>query len=578
MLTELRIGNFAIIDDLELHFAPGLATFTGETGTGKTIIIEALETLLGSRADNTYIRTGANRAIIEATFRLTSPVRTPIHELLQGEDLLDDPDFVILARELRSGSRNIARVNGRSVRVGLLREIGEHLVDIHGQSEHLSLLHVRHHLGLLDRYAIVDAPLGKYQETYKRLQSVRSELDTLRHTEREAARRVDLLTYQINEIKAATLQTGEEKTLREERSRLANAETLASLSQEAIQFVDEGTPESPAISDLLGQVVENIENLARTDQTQSALSQRIKGLFEDLTDIGLSLRAYLEGIEFNPKRLEQVEERLGLIHNLKRKYGDTIGDVLKFAGQAGEELDTITNAGERILELEKEERELLVQLGNQGSILADRRKQAAEKLNKAIENELTDLRMTGARFHVDFQRRPDPDGVFLPDGERVAFSANGLERVEFLIETNPGEGFKPLVKIASGGETARIMLAMKNVLARADTVPTLIFDEIDQGIGGRVGAVVGQKLWSLSAEHQVVCITHLPQLAAFGHSHFRVDKHVLEGRTTSNVELIEGEDRLHELANMLGEVSVGTLKSAQEILQNVEKVTKFSKK
>jgi DNA repair protein RecN (Recombination protein N) len=569
MLTELHIENFAIIDKLELHFEPGLITFTGETGAGKSIIMGALETLLGSRADNTLIRSEAERANIEATFRIAGHIQHPLHEILKKEDLLDDPDYVTLGREIRRNDRNIARINGRSVGVHIMREVGEFLVDIHGQSEHLSLLRVRQHLGLLDRFTDLSEIISPYQKTYKRIIAVRKELDTLRQAERDAARRMDLLTYQINEIEAANLKSGEDDELQEERNRLANAEGLATLSQESLQLIDEGTLEIPGIIDQIGQVIENLTDLSRIDSSRVQFLSDVNNIFEETQELSRQLRDYLESIEFNPKRLEQVEERLELINNLKRKYGATIENVLAFEEKSRQELDTITNAGERIIELEKEERELLVTLGEQGMALSQKRHAAAEKLEKALETELDDLKMSGARFQVEFQQHADPEGVLLPNGDRVAFDINGLERVEFMIETNPGEGFKPLVKIASGGETSRLMLALKNVLARADHVPTLVFDEIDQGIGGRVGSIVGEKLWSLATQHQVMCITHLPQLAAFGQQHFQVDKQIEGGRTITQVTQIEGEARIKELALMLGEVSAGTLQSAQEIMDYV---------
>ncbi len=573
MLTELRIENFAIIDQLEIQFGSGLAVFTGETGAGKSIIIDALETVMGNRVDSTFIRSGAERANVEATFRITETIRKPVHALLEREDLLDDAEYVTLGRELRRSGRNVARINGRSVSVSLLHEIGEYLVDIHGQSQHLSLLRVRQHLGLLDRYADISSLLSPYRKTYKHLQDVRRELETLRQNERDAARRADLLSYQIDEIDSAHLKNGEDDELQEERNRLANAEGLSSLSQETLQLLDEGDPENPAITDLLGEVVDALNNLARIDTSQNKTSAQAASLFEDITELSRSIRDYLEGIEFNPKRLTEVEERIDLIQNLKRKYGDTIAAVLAFAEKARDELDTITHAEERILELENEQEKLLSKLAKQGSALFEKRQAAAGQLAKSIESELDDLRMAGARFQVDFERRPDPQGVPLPEGERVAFDATGLERVEFLIETNPGEGFKPLVKIASGGETARLMLALKNVLARADHIPTLIFDEIDQGIGGRVGTVVGRKLRQLTSQHQVLCITHLPQLAAFGQQHFQVQKQIADGRTITSVVQIDGEARLNELAQMLGEVSMGTLKSAQELLQTAGELT-----
>jgi DNA repair protein RecN (Recombination protein N) len=290
-----------------------------------------------------------------------------------------------------------------------------------------------------------------------------------------------------------------------------------------------------------------------------------------MSDLVSNLRSYQENIEFNPKRLDQVEERLGTIHTLKRKYGGSISEILEFGSKAKQQLDEISHSEERIETLVIEQGKLLEQIGQLGSSLSQVRHTAAERLGGAMEIELRDLQMSGARFMVDFQRQPDPDGAPSLDGERYAFDANGLERVEFLIAPNPGEGFKPLTKIASGGETSRLMLALKNVLARADQIPTLIFDEIDQGIGGRVGAVVGKKLWSLAQDHQVLCITHLPQLAAYGDQHFRVQKEIHDGRTSTQVIPLDGEPRLVELAQMMGEVSEGTLRSAREILQAVNR-------
>lgn len=577
MLAELRIENFAIIDHLELSFTSGLVTFTGETGAGKSIIIDAVETLLGGRAEATMIRTGAQRANVEGVFHIPAAMRQAVHAILEREGLLDEEaigesagageDSVTLGREIRRAGRNIARVNGRNVSVGLLNELGEYLVDVHGQSEHLSLLRVRQHLALLDRFADVEAELAAYRTTYHRLQALRHELAELRQAESEAARRTDILTYQINEIESARLQPGEEEELTEERNRLANAEGLASLAQEALQALDEGTPESPAITDLLGQVTHAMLSLARIDPSQAALNEQAESVAASLIDLVHDLRSYHENIEFNPQRLDQVEERLNLIHNLKRKYGKDIPAVLAFATEAHNQLEAIIHAGERITELEGDEALALEQLGREGTKLSEKRHKAGEALARAVETELEHLNMTAARFRVDFESRPDPEGVPMAEGGRVAFDVNGLEHVEFFVALNPGEGFKPLVKTASGGETSRLMLAIKNVLARADQVPTLIFDEIDQGIGGRVGTVVGRKLSDLARQHQVLCVTHLPQLAAFGELHYRVEKHVQAGRTTTQVEALQGESRVLELAAMMGEVGEGTRQSALELLK-----------
>jgi DNA repair protein RecN (Recombination protein N) len=297
-------------------------------------------------------------------------------------------------------------------------------------------------------------------------------------------------------------------------------------------------------------------------------------LEDTLSELVRSLRDYLEEIEYNPKRLDEAEERLNLIHNLTRKYGGDIPSVLQFGEQARTQLETISNAGEHITLLEAEEDQLLKTLSKQGQALSDKRKAAAEQLGKGIETELDDLKMAAARFEVDFGARPDPNGIPLADGSRVAFDASGFDRVEFLVAPNPGEGLKPLAKIASGGETSRLMLALKNILARADQIPSLIFDEIDQGIGGRVGLVVGFKLWHLARNHQVFCVTHLPQLAAFGDEHFQVQKLIQDNRTLTRVERLDGEPQLLELSQMLGEVGEGTLRSAHELMQVARQMRK----
>lgn len=575
MLVELQIENFAIIDHLTLQFNAGLITFTGETGAGKSIIIDAVETLLGGRADSTFVRAGQDRANVEGVFQIPESTRPYLEGILEREELTDDPNYITLAREIRTNGRNVARVNGRSVSTALLREIGEFLVDVHGQSEHLSLLRVSQHLRLLDSYAgaghdqELQTLLSAYTHTYRQLQAVRHELEELRAAERDSARRSDLLTYQINEIDAARLRPGEEEELRDERNRLANAEGLASLAHQALLALDEGEPEAPSISDLFGQVIHALAGLSRLDPSQAELSEQAELISDNLLELSTRLRDYVEGIEFNPKRLDQVEERLALIDNLKRKYGEDIPTILEFADQARKQLDAITHASERIAELEAEQDALLKRLGKEGLALSRKRQTAAEEMARSIEKELADLHMTGARFTVSFEMRPDPNGVPLEDGQLVAFDATGLERVEFLIAPNPGEGFKPLAKIASGGETSRLMLALKNVLAQADQIPTLIFDEIDQGIGGRVGTIVGQKLWNLARQHQVLCITHLPQLAAFGDQHFHVRKEVQGERTSTQVSPLQGHERLVELAQMMGEVTEGTLRSARELVQAV---------
>lgn len=571
MLLELRIENFAIIDKIDLELGPGLTVFTGETGAGKSIIIDAVETLLGVRADMSIIRTGVAHSSVEATFKIMPKVREQVHQILKEEALLDDENYVTLRREFRREGRNIARVNGRTVNLAMLKGLGELLIDLHGQSEHLSLLRIKSHLHLLDRFAEAEVELDDYRENYRELQRVRTELRQLRQSEKEATRKMEMLAFQVQEIEQAGLETDEEEALKSERVRLANAENLAKQANIALVALDEGELDSASASDRLGIALQALEDLVKVDQEQAEFLSRVQELFDGAVDLARDLSGYLQEIEFEPERLEEVEERLNLIYSLKRKYGETISEILAFGAQAQEELDAITHAEERMQTLISEEKKLLKLLAEKALAVSAKRHQASEQLSKEIEGELKDLRMDEAKFSVSFSTSPDPRGLPIPDGSRVAFDQNGFEQVEFLVAPNLGEGMKPLVKIASGGETSRLMLALKNVLARADHTPTLIFDEIDQGIGGRVGAVVGEKLWNLAKEHQVLCITHLAQLAGYGDRHFKVEKSVTEGRTVTVVANVTDQDRLVELAQMLGDVSEGTLQSANEILEGVKK-------
>ena len=572
MLTELRIENFAIIEKLELTFGKGLVILTGETGAGKSIILDAVEILIGGRADTSVVRANSARATVEGTFHLAGSERAAVHALLIKEDMLDDENYVVLSREVKPEGRSIARVNGRTVSVSLLKELGAYLIDIHGQSEHLSLLDTRAHLGLLDRYADFDSALSTYRTTYKKLLTLRTELNELRRQQRDAQERIDLLSYQAEEIEAVAPKLGEDDELKEERDRLANAEALASHVQEALALLDEGTAEIPAVTDSFGEVSQHLATLAKIDASQAEIAERSAIFLENLADLSRDLRGYMETLEFSSSRLEDVEDRLDLLQNLKRKYGGSLEAVIAFGAKASDDLESISTASDRMDVLAKEEGALLKTLATQGKKLSDARKKAAEKMSKGIVRELADLRMESADFAVDFKTLPDEKGLPLNDA-RVAFDSTGFDQVEFLLAPNPGEGLKPLVKVASGGETSRMMLALKNILAGADEVPSLIFDEIDQGIGGRIGMVVGEKLWQLGRAHQVFCVTHLPQLAAFGDQHLQVQKSLENGRTLTTVVPLAQETRLLELAQMLGDVGEGTLRSAHEILQAAQEIT-----
>ncbi len=591
MLNELRIRDLAIIDRLDLTFAPGFNVLTGETGAGKSIIIDAVNLLLGDRASADVVRAGAERTEVEGVFRLSPAAADRLTPVLAEHGLEGDaPDELMLAREVRATGRSIARINGRAVTTGLLGEVGGLLVDVHGQGEHLSLLREREHIGLLDRYAGLNGQATELAELVRRVRAVRRELEGLRQDARERARRIDLLTFQVEEIGAAALRPGEEEELEIERKRLANAEQLAALSNEAVMLLsggdDSADGERVGAVDALAAAEQAMVRLARIDPVASRLAEQLGETAAVLADLAHELARYHDDIEFNPRRLQQVEDRIYLLHGLQRKYGDTLDEVLAYAERAAVELDTISHAEERIGALEAEEADLLAELGRRGAVLSAARRAAGERMARAIEAELADLQMARASFAVDVAWVPDSEGAVvsadaaLPIGQPAgsyAFDSHGLDTVAFLVSANPGEPLRQLVKVASGGETSRLMLALKTVLGRADETPTLIFDEIDQGIGGRVGGTVGRKLWELTVRngsagqvrHQVLCITHLPQLAAYGDAHFHVAKHVADARTITDVHVLADDERVTELAQMMGAASEAGRASVVEMMADV---------
>jgi DNA repair protein RecN (Recombination protein N) len=589
MLHELSIRNFAIIDDLHIQFANGLNILTGETGAGKSIIIDALGLLLGDRGAVEWVRAGTEMAAIEASFYLsesavTADVVAEVHRYLeeQGLDDPDTPDWLTLSREVRLNGRNVCRVNGRAVSLQILSDVAGLLIDIHGQGEHLNLLRPKTHIHLLDRYGGLSDLRRQVSAQAAKLRGVRAELQRLRQDARTIAQRVDLLSFQTEEIDQARLRPDEDVELEGERRRLGNAEALMQLAQSAATILSQGESEMPGAIDLVSEAAGRVERLARIDPDLQQSADEVQGVLEQLSDLARSLQDYADRLEFNPERLQEVEERLELIHNLKRKYGDSIQQILDFGERAQTELDGLANWEVRTAELEEQEEKYLHAIGRLAADLSAKRQQAGTRMARQVEAELADLRMARARFGVSIEQSERPDGAYLPDGRRVAFDSSGVDRVEFLISANPGEPLKPMVKVASGGETARLMLALKSVLANADATPTLIFDEIDQGIGGRVGSVVGQKLWNLTGRHagaiphQVLCITHLPQLAAYGDAHFTVNKRVIavngEERTATVVRNLQDDARIDELTNMLGATGDAGRRSVEEMVAEVAKV------
>ncbi len=570
MLRELYIRNFGIIDELTVTFAPGLNVLTGETGAGKSLLVDAVTAILGARAQAEWIRAGADKTIVEGIFELEGDVLDRVNALLRREGLDEEGNTLILSREVRSTGRSIARINGRAVTATLLGELGRLLVDIHGQGEHLSLLSPRSHLFLLDRYAHLDELRAEVAENVTRLRAIRRELEHLRTHERELAQRADLLAYQIQEIEQAALDPGEEEELEIERQRLAHAEHLIENVEAAILALEGDVGSMAGALDLIGDVESRLGRLTELDPSLEPLATQAAALADQVNDLLRALTTYREHVEFNPQRLEEVEDRLALIRSLKRKYGDTIEEILAYAEQAAQELAHIQRADERIADLMAEEENLRREIGALAATLSQRRQEAAQRLAQAVEAELKDLRMPHTRFHVAIRHVEDPDGLPV-DGRHLAFDTTGVDHVEFLVSANEGEPLRPLARVASGGETARLMLALKSVLAHADPVPTLIFDEIDVGIGGRLGGVVGRKLWRLARTHQVLCVTHLPQLAAYGDWHLHVSKHLTHGRTRVSVRPLEGEARIQELAAMLGTPGESGHESALALLGEAQR-------
>lgn len=569
MLEEIRISNFAIIDRLELGFGKGLNVITGETGAGKSIIVDAVDLLLGGKSDASMVRSGADKAVIEGTFSLGETAEALIQPVLEREGLVDENGgALILSREIRANGRSSARVNGITINLDVLSEIGDLLVDVHGQSAHLSLLKPSAHIDLLDRYADLIDTREALTTVVHRLVDVRGEIRHLLDDEAALQRRAERLRHEIEEIEEAELRPGEEDELRAERNRLANAEQLATLTGEAVTLLygDDSAAEGLSALDGIMQVAGLLSKLANVDPSLKDDYDLAEEVSAQVEELALSLRRYAESVEFNPSRLDELEERLEVISALKRRYGVTVELVLEHADKARAELNSIEHSEERLDELRKSETSLLRHIGDLAERVSRARTAAARQLAEGIVRELADLRMAKAQFEVALEQRDDPEGCYV-NGRRLAFNETGIDHVEFMMSANPGEPLRPLAKVASGGEAARIMLALKRVLTQADQTPTLIFDEIDQGIGGRVGSVVGEKLWELTGDHQVLVVTHLAQLAGYADRHYRVVKLVDEGRThTQIVPLNEDFQRVEELAAMLGTTNESGFQSARELL------------
>lgn len=539
MLRELFIRNFAVVDELRGEFARGLNILTGETGAGKSILIDALGLALGARPAEEQIRTGADEAIVEAAFE--AGPGPALAAVLEAEGIGGSADeFLVLRRHVLRGGRSKAYVNGHFSSAGTLRALGTLLVDIHGQHEGQALLEPRRHRELLDAFAGLTEEVQAFRTLYGRAQDLRRQLEGLRAADREKAQRMDLLEFQRREIEGARLFEGEEEALLGERAVLANAERLFAAADEAYGtlYGEEG-----AVTDRLAGVLTRLRDAVRIDPRLAPSVEACEAAAALLEDAARSLRDYREGIAFDPARLEEVESRLHEIGKLKRKYGATVAEILAHGVAVAAELETLNRAEERAAGIERELGALEADLARRAAKLSEARRAAARDLERRVVEELKELGMPRAAFRVGVSpRAAGPAGL----------GATGGDEVEFFVSLNPGEELKPLHRVASGGELSRIMLALKAILAAVDQVSTLIFDEVDAGIGGSMAEVVGRKLASVAAHRQILCITHLPQIASFADHHLSVTKREVRDRMTTALESLMGEEQVSEVARLLG--------------------------
>jgi len=548
MLAELAIRNLAIIRDLRLAFAPGLNALTGETGAGKSIIIDALSVALGARASADLVRAGASKAWVEAVFDVAALATRPRFQAVLNElEIEPEEGLLVLTREISASGRSLARVNGRTVPLATVAALGRVLVDIHGQTDHLSLLRPETQLEILDRYAGAEELRSALAASVQQYRHIRRQMQELVRAEREREQRIDALRFQLQEITAAQLSPGEEETLLQERARLLNAERLAGLAHEIYGLLEAGEGGTASALDALRLAASRLAELTRLDPSQAHLLSQLEEARYALEDLAQTIRDYGEQLEADPDRLAAVEDRLQRIKLLKRKYGDTIPEILSYAERVARELQTLEHSTETIEHLQETLRALLATIREQADALTARRRAAAGQLEQQVAETLAALNLARARFVVALE----PLAGESDHTGRLGIDEFGQERVEFLLAANAGQEPRPLARVASGGEMARILLALKTVLSEADATPTLVFDEVDVGVGGRSGQVVGEQLWRLAQHHQVLVISHLPQVAAFADQHFRIIKVDVDGITETQVLPLNQDERINELAAML---------------------------
>ena len=554
MLSSLQIENVAVIQKAEVHFQPGLNVLTGETGAGKSILIDSINAILGNRTSKDLVRTGAAKAVIRAAFE---QVPDAVLDSLEKAGY-ERSDALMLSREITAEGKSSCRINGMPATAAVLRELCGGLININGQHDSVGLLNPARHLGILDDYAQNGVQFQEYYALYRELVRIKRELDAMITDEAEKQRRIDLLSYQVQEIENAALTAGEEQTLESRRRVLANASTIRDRIAQCYALLSGGDEAAGAV-DLLGEASNAASDAAQLDEALSGAASQLTDLYYAAKDVAADLVGRLDAYETNDDELDDIEQRLDLLYKLKRKYGDTVEDVIAFGQKAREELQNIQTSQERYDHLQAEKRRLYAQAREKAEALTQTRLRAFEELNKRISGTLDFLNMPGVRMTLRHTRGP--------------LASHGQDGIEFYISTNPGEAPKPLAKIASGGELSRITLAIKNAMADKDAVPTVIYDEIDSGVSGKAASRIGEVLRQSAQGHQILCITHTAQIAALADCHLLIQKNVENDRTYTEIHPLDTEGRVEALARLISGDHVTELSraNAREMLQERSK-------
>ena len=556
MLSLLHIENIALIQSADIRFEPGFNVLTGETGAGKSIVIDSIGAVLGERTSRELIRTGAKSALVTAVFTQVPPL-----PWLEENGFPTGEEELLLQRELQGDGRNVCRIDGKLVTVAQLRELGRQLLNIHGQHDGQQLLDPASHLGYLDQFGGCQPLLESYQEAYRKWHDIRREMDKLQMDEAERSRRVDTLNYQIQELERAQLKAGEDEELSARRTLLRSAGRLMEAVQSA-EFALSGDEDRDGACSLIAQAEGEVQGVSSISPELGELSEKLTALRCAADDAADTLRDLSRSFDFSPGELDQVEERLDLLYRLRKKYGPTVEDMLSYLERCRKELDQIQYADDTLARLEKDLKKAQKEAARRGEVLSQARREAAGALQARVQEELRQLDMPKVQFQTEFT----------PKGGEAGMDETGLDEVQFLMSANLGEALKPIQKVASGGELARIMLALKNVLAEGDQIGTLVFDEVDTGVSGRAAQKVAEKMAQVARGKQVLCVTHLPQIAAMADTHFSVQKGEREGRTYTRLERLDRSQRREELARLIGGASItpSLLESAEELLRQAE--------